>query len=501
MEVEVGRDAAPTRPARESLASHLLGRRDMDMDLDALSYRSRDASEQPFAAEMSLDLHPELGELDLGLDFGDGERPLSEPDMQLDMQPTPRMTPPELTPSRALSPLTEPPQTPPPDLGITPIVDAEVAQGKRKGKEKKQIIDAVTELANGPGARLGRGRGAGLGGQPADVSNILTEHPFLPRSTVVMRLLEIRQDPISHFLPTKSTPNGTFFCAAPPGMAPELAELFMRPVQNLAASKRRASPAQEASPNKRPRIEGSVVGDDEEVEQARRESSRAPSVALGSDVLGGRASIGPGLEFNDNTGPIDDFEMEIPEADVRLDIRERSKSVLSELSRLSTPVPENAPLDEGDETYADVTCPIASFDDRSSQSQEANQQDDGKGYSKNTVKALRIIRQDLQPVPEEPEKVMSFKKMSEKASRRAASSFFFELLVLGTRDCVKVSQAQPYENIEIRAKDKLWERQRHTSIAPSVSSALQPGTSQASVGPSPLRRASVAPSIGSAFGL
>lgn len=43
-------------------------------------------------------------------------------------------------------------------------------------------------------------------------------------------------------------------------MAPELAALFMRPVQSLAAPKRRASPAQQPSP-KRARIEGSVVGD------------------------------------------------------------------------------------------------------------------------------------------------------------------------------------------------------------------------------------------------
>lgn len=391
-----------------------------------------------------------------------------------------------------MSPLTEPPQTPPPDLAVLPP-EMEGAAGKKKGKEKKQIIDAVTELANGPGARVGRGRGAGFG-QPVDVSGIMTEHSFLPRSTVVMRLMEIRQDPLAHFLPTKSTPNGTFFCAAPPGMAPELAELFMRPVENLAASKRRASPTRDRSPSKRQRYESNVPEDDDEAEQARR-GSRAPSLALGSDVLGGRDSIGPGLEFADETGIVDDFQMDIPDADVQL-VGDRSKSVLSDLSRLSTPVPENAPLDEGEESYADVTCPIALFDDRSSQSQEANQQDDGKGYSKNTAKALRIIRQELQPAAGEPEKVMSFKRMSEKASRRAASSFFFELLVLGTRDSVKVSQADPYDNIEVRARDKLWERQRHTSVAPSVSSALQPGMEQALAGPSRQRQGSLAPSIG-----
>ena len=44
-----------------------------------------------------------------------------------------------------------------------------------------------------------------------------------------------------------------------------------------------------------------------------------------------------------------------------------------------------------------------------------------------------------------------------KASRRAASAFFFELLVLTTRDCVNVSQEASFGNIEIRGKQKLWE--------------------------------------------
>ena len=70
------------------------------------------------------------------------------------------------------SPLTEPPQTPPPDIELTPkAVTEEVA---KKRKEKKQIIDSVTELADGPGPRVGRGRNAGLGAAVnQDVSDIV----------------------------------------------------------------------------------------------------------------------------------------------------------------------------------------------------------------------------------------------------------------------------------------------------------------------------------------
>ena len=57
---------------------------------------------------------------------------------------------------RVASPLTEPPQTPPPDVELTPkVVPEEVA--KKQRKEKKQIIDSVTELADGPGARVAEG--------------------------------------------------------------------------------------------------------------------------------------------------------------------------------------------------------------------------------------------------------------------------------------------------------------------------------------------------------
>lgn len=92
---------------------------------------------------------------------------------------------------------------------------------------------------------------------------------------------------------------------------------------------------------------------------------------------------------------------------------------------------------------------------------------DSKGYSKNTVKALALIRRDLQPAHGGQEPVMSFARMSQKASRRAASAFFFELLVLGTRDCIKLTQSAAFENIEIRATPKLWEQSG--SVASAVS--------------------------------
>jgi cohesin complex subunit SCC1 len=318
------------------------------------------------------------------------------------------------------SPLSEVPVTPPADVEMSaPVVvvgeqqleqpDEPVADEKRKRK-KKQIFDDLTELE-------GRGRG-GLGPLNAvDVSSILTDHQYLPRSSVVMRLLEIREDPIAHFLPTKVTPNGTFFFAGPPGIAPELQEMFMRPVASYVPSSKRRGTSPEKPSSKRARIdpeaEGSVVHEDDgEPGQARR-ASVAPSQGVGSEMLG-RESIGPGFEF-DNTGlGMEDFQMDIGGEDlppVEL-IREKSvaPSELTRISRASTPA-----LEEGEETYADLECPIVAFDTKASSQVSETDSTDGKGYSKNTIRALGIVRKELEPVEgESEEKVMSFKYMATK---------------------------------------------------------------------------------------
>ncbi|EKM48928.1 uncharacterized protein PHACADRAFT_132088 [Phanerochaete carnosa HHB-10118-sp] len=496
MEIEYGRDAAPPRHPRESLGSHLMGRHGAEeMDVDAPSYRSRELSLHPFDDD------------DLGL-LGGEDINLEDLAIGFDVPPPELEQVPALSPSRACtshlpaSPLTEPPKTPPADVELAPQVEAEAAKVQRKPRVQRQIFDERIELEGGPGSQAARRRGAELGFQRPDVSGITTEHGFLPRSSLLMRLLEIRDDPVAHFLPIRNTPAGTFFCAAPPGMAPELQDLFMRPLQALSGPKRRGSPEAprgEKPPSKRPRLEGAPApGDDEEPEQGRRDASVAPSAALGSDILGGRVPSDRGdLDFGDQSGLAgEDFEMQVPEFVAAADeTLERARSVLSELSRLSSPAPTDAPLDEGGEgarAFADAACPIATFDDRSAQGQEqADRAEDGRGYSKNTIKALRLVRQELQPEPRaREEKVVSFNAMAQGASRRAASAFFFELLVLGTRDCVRLAQEASYANIEARAGDKLWERQRHTSAVPSVSSALRPaGSSQ--------REPSLAPSAAS----
>lgn len=281
---------------------------------------------------------------------------------------------------------------------------------RRKFVNKKQIIDAVTELEDGPGMNIARGRNGNINSQ-VDVSDIVTIHQFLPRSRSVMRLLEIRQDPLAHFLPTRVTPTGTYYCAGPPGLAPELAEMFMRPVTNILAPKRRERSPDK--PNKKPRLENAQ--DEDDIEQARRAGSVVPSIAVGSEILR-RESMLPeldqGLDLGDNTGvAIDDYQF-----DVDMNVGGASDREMS--NRLSTPGIDGETFDETAKSYDNMTCSIALFDERPSQTQGQQEaaDHDGKGYSRNTVKALTIIRKDLQPSSSEVEKVMSFQQMSHKVS-------------------------------------------------------------------------------------
>lgn len=265
----------------------------------------------------------------------------------------------------------------------------------------------------------GRGRGGFGAPLTQDVTNIITEQHFLPRSSTVMRLREIRDDPLAHFLPVKHTPNGTFFYAAPPGLAPELANLFMRPLRQNGTQKRPGTTL-DKNPVKRARLDDQ--GRDE-VEQARRAGSLAPSIALGSDIVD---KIGVSLDDHLGGDHItDDLQFDMKDLDVgpiQLDLDRAPSAAPSELTQLSTPGPEGGLPEEIEETYAATDCPIAIFDSKPMNSQTQTQDeadeiiDEGKGYSRNTVKALGLVRKELLTEVGEPEQMLSFRQMANKVS-------------------------------------------------------------------------------------
>jgi cohesin complex subunit SCC1 len=250
-----------------------------------------------------------------------------------------------------------------------------------------------------------------------------------------MRLLEIRADPIAHFLPTTTTPNGTFFCAAPPGLPPALAEMFMFPTTNLRRA--RPGPASAATPGaqpveqeeeeeelrtpKRPRISAPEIEEPEVEYGMRRDvSERAPSERpFGPDITL------PTSEDLGSLGEVQPFDV----GNVTLDVsigpqpsppKSRAQSVADDeaRSRYSTPGPGRA--------YVEAESAIAAFDHRVKGAETQTQTSESdvvgetkvKGVSKNTAKALQLLQDRLEPDESGEEKVVSFAQVSNKVHFR-----------------------------------------------------------------------------------
>lgn len=470
MSVEIGRDASVASHGRRSELESAL--RPNGGDFDDLDVRSRGGLEDfgDAAADFGGDLTMDL---DLGINFGDEER-----------APEERPKTPEAVrdASRASSPLSAPPPTPPPQAeeGITDRETTprpEAAAKKKKGNLKKVIIDSVTELEDGPGARFGRG---GFNSQARDVSEITAPVEFLPRSRTVMALMHIRQDPLAHFMPTVTNERGTFFCAAPPGMAPELTNLFLFPTHTPPKARRgRAAGASDTEGEGRSPKRARLATEDQEGFELGRGASMAPSVGVRSDIFGrdgGDISLG-GIGADDMQMDIDGGlgggELDIDIGGAVEDAKRRASSKARQTpgpvsepgqddlqigvaveddrrSRYSTPADGFG----GDEAmpYSDVVCPIAAFDERPGKdSQTQTQQDEEDfeeesnkdGYSKQTVKAMGLLRKQFKALEvdndatprktrrgaaataESGTKPVSFKKLSEKVSstfRKAVQS-------------------------------------------------------------------------------
>lgn len=114
---------------------------------------------------------------------------------------------------------------------------------------------------------------------------------------------------------------------------------------------------------------------------------------------------------------------------------------LPPLSRMSTP-----DLDDTDEVEVNVptTNPIAAFDMRVRETSV-------DGYNIRTKRAAHVLRTTM-----DGDSHVSFDALASKGSRRAAAGFFFEMLVLGTHNCVRLEQDTPYGNMDIHAKEALW---------------------------------------------
>lgn len=488
LSIGVGRDA-PSEAGRQSVASML----NLGMDND-ITLGLAGGSQAPSIGVPDFDLGGEG--LDLGLDAP----------MDLDRAVTP---PGDNSMALAMADMT--PTTAARIRGAAQQRQQDEA-ATRQAKARKQIVDALTELPESQLGGLSQGLSQGSASQAANLADILTEERYLPRSRAYLRLLSIREDPFAHFMPfaDPSNKDKSSLFIGPNGLASELSELF---TFDLSAMRRRraAALAEDDGPNKRARL-GADDEDDFEMGTGRRAQQGRESLGFGdmdADQTGFDFSMGGDGGF-DIPGMDVSMGLDLGEDGLRRSSRKSRAELEAEeanetgrlpaLSRLSTPdiddggldslaVSSSNPLAVFDVRPADDTQSAANEEAasvlRASEDAEASTQ----GWAKSTVRALRVVRSQLSATPaateeEEPsqsrfvevdeetaEKKLSFQKISNNASRRAAAGFFFEMLVLGTKDCVKLQQDEAYGDIKVAAKEKLWNT---NAVASQVATAPVP---------------------------
>ncbi|CAO1622694.1 unnamed protein product [Parajaminaea phylloscopi] len=351
---------------------------------------------------------------------------------------------------------------------MTPRTKQQVAEAAQKQAadaakaardKKRQLIDRVTELADD-----GSGTTGALGDR--NIEDLLAEPQYLPRSTAYAGLLHIYKDPSAYFGDALGTTSGAgehvsrLFAGSDLSLAPELSDAFVVDLDAVRATKRARLTAIRET-----RQEGSDH-DDTSIGVGRRAPTEEPTFGLvGDDDI--NLDLGDDGAFDlppmmDDVGIADDSALRrsqrnkagespapvgLPPLDDRLGTPEQGtaddvESFTPSSGRLLAAF-ENRPADM-------LTQPEDAAEDEAS-SRVAS----ATGWSKNTVRAQRVIRSQLDR--DDPENSdLSFERVGENASRRAAAGFFFELLVLGTKDQIQLQQAEPYGDITVKSKPTLW---------------------------------------------
>ncbi|KAK4058215.1 sister chromatid cohesion protein 1 [Microbotryomycetes sp. JL221] len=388
-------------------------------------------------------------------------------------------------------------------VDMTPRTAADLAKAQQKQqatkakKLRKQVVDSVIELD----WEAGR-----------DKSTRFKEPSFLPSSRLHLRLLELESDS-STFVP-RAISNTTELFAPQTALAPSLEQLYVMPTrrQRIKAEGRELKSV--ASPSRQRLGQSNQDDQDMQVELGR---DRALSFTGFQDdhfddslnrEFGGEGWNGQ-IEGDDMGGqevPIDYDDAPIFQFNLDEQINEQDKNKTPKTSPRKK-IKTNSQIGMGSDYIFDEDLqagvsqgPLVVFDgayvglagvaqsvsheqQTATQSLAATEEEEvingitgGAGkikWSKNTIKAIEVLRDELQPDEDDDQipaprkrsqktkhtkpKTMQFDQVAEQATRHAASAFFFELLVLGTRECVRIDQQDTYGTIQVQAKDRLWE--------------------------------------------
>lgn len=349
-----------------------------------------------------------------------------------------------------------------------------------KGSRKRPIQDAVTEMQDAGRVRAALQRAAANNVRSAQ------EHMYLPASRTHLALMEAQQHG-----------RGTDVADSTWGaLASELGPLL----GSGAAARRTLDAEQRKSEMQqwlwRIREEARQLSQDAEEDEYPAEVARrapeAPEESLdwlrhdtgaadkslnGFDVSMGDTTAGadgdlppldvPDISQLDDTAPepmqVDQAEATADETqpELRRSSRHRAETHdepeegrLPPLTRLSTPDEEGEAPSTPELGALDVpvpdTNPLEAFETRQ---REPRHDDAADGLDASTRRAMHILRTKMG----EGEAGVSMDELSAHASRRAAAGFFFELLVLGTKDCVRLEQDEPYGDVHVHGKPRFWE--------------------------------------------
>lgn len=423
----------------------------------------RDAASE--ASQSRLGLGDDyMADFDGGVDFTTG------PDMSVPLDAggdnSLNVTDPNLESQLALDDMT--PRT---KQQVQEAAQKRAADAAAKGsKAKKQLQDRVTELdesqQGGPNA-LGK----------RNVDDIVAEQSYLPRSRAYGELLELYNNPSGLFGSSKDGMINVL-AGSDLNLAAELSNMFVVDLDAVRAAKRarkaatrpRASEEEDisaevgrrATPANDTGVDFQQYGDNDQFDFGAGDAPEMPGMDLdqSGDATGLTRKSDRLRELAQQEDPdqtiqsqlgglpaLDRLTTPFDQGDLEID------SATPTSSRLLAAFDAAGPSDAA---AVDPTTSEATAAQVAAEEAQATQLASAQGWSKNTVRAQRVLRSQLQKTTPARQGEVSLQKLGANASRRAAAGFFFELLVLGTKDQIELEQEEAYGDITIKGKEGLW---------------------------------------------
>ncbi|CAG8614459.1 3567_t:CDS:10 [Dentiscutata erythropus] len=337
-----------------------------------------------------------------------------------------------------------------PEQEVPELFQDEVIQPTTPNRRKRKlIVDEVTELPN-----------RHIANQIKDTSDILITPSFLQASRNLLRIGEIRQTGASYYLDLN----------VPHNLMPQFHHLFARKRLRMTPSPPPEDYKQEEAVQAGPsRVDNPINEEFTEHENNNTYDDLDFQNAYNSPILDHGSVVeeiekGKEQEKTHNTDKESVAEQNLAtpvESTSEHDDAENNFDMISHHEN-DNALDITSPIDDGGESSSSRGITI--FDQDEPQDQQATGNE--SGYSKNTVKAMRLLRDKCRgeisdrangksksPV----QVVVSYDSVVGTAKRQDAVKLFFELLVLNTKDVIHVKQNQPYGDIEILCKDKLFD--------------------------------------------